>query len=234
LLIPVLALLFLGCNNGTDGAYLKAASVVPPVSPTTTPSKSLETTPTPTPTVVIAPTATPTITPTTLANIWSTFTYNNGSPRISIDYPTGWNVEVFWPSDDPDQLIWAKFYPPNAALTENIFFKVYQFDKRLDPRDPPDPMTEVWCPIPWYRPIATKDADGILSLTCPEASSDPRFISMSSYYYSEKHKLEIYISVPPLAVDATILQSPSITDAISKQYGVYEHMVESVRLTEPN
>lgn len=70
-------------------------------------------------------------------------------------------------------------------------------------------------------------------LTCPEMSSDSRFIDMSAYYYSKKYKLQVNISMPPLGVDAAILQSPSITDTITHQYGVYEHMVNSVRLTEP-
>lgn len=55
---------------------------------------------------------------------------------------------------------------------------------------------------------------------------------LSSIYYSKNYKTQINIPFNG-RIDPAILQSPSITDTITQQYGVYEHMVNSVRLTEP-
>jgi len=188
-----------------------------------------------TPTLTIIPpssaTVIPTIAPTAtllpLPSAWSHYTYyhSDSAPEISIDYPAGWDIEVN-DYQDPNELLWAEFHPPQDHLEGGLSFKIYRFESLFHPFGSPDQGT---CPIAWHRRLSIPDAEGFMVLTCP----DSNFTELLSYYYSEKYKLQISISMPSYTVEATILQSPSITDTITQEYGVYEHMVESVRLIEP-
>ncbi|NJN98771.1 MAG: hypothetical protein HC875_34100 [Anaerolineales bacterium] len=195
-------------------------------SPTNSPTLMLR----PTTSTTVVPTITPLPTLLSLSSTWSRYTYyhahEKNSPDVSIDYPAGWDVEITDYDQDPNELPWAEFHPPHDPSEGGLLFRIFKYEELLHPFGPPD---QGKCPIAWYRPLSIPDAQGFMVLTCPE----PNFTQLLSYYYSEKYKLQINISMPPYTVGAAILQSPSITDTISQQYGVYEHMVESVRLTAP-
>lgn len=226
-----------GCREQVINALPPPVSTSPPISSTllpTTPSAPLPTfTP---PRVPPTPSADSTLTPTSttaptapVVTGWSTFTYNIGLPRISIDYPTGWNVEVL---DFPSlsSLFWVQFFPPNDLRDKGVALVIDTFDNVADPRHRPN--MGFWCPPPWVRLLEIPEVqDGFIYLVCP-VGGDTSYTQLSAYYSSEKYRLKISIT-PGLYIDRTILQSPSITDTITQQYGVYEHMMESVRLTEP-
>jgi len=140
-----------------------------------------------------------------------------------VDYPSGWNVEVIDNIPDPNHLFWAQFHPPGGSNQQGLSVRVYRFEHVVDPRD------GGWVKFLWTRPIAIEGAAGMMYL-----ARSPLGLGLSSIYYNEKHKLQINIFFsPPIYVDPAILQSSSITDTISQEYGVYKHMVESVRLVEP-
>ncbi len=222
-----------GCKAQVGNAVQPTVAGDKPVSftlePTATPiPAATPTLPVPTFTPLPAPSSIsmPTVVPTPLLTVtsWSTFTYNINPPQISVDYPSDWNVEVINNIPDPNHLFWAQFHPPGDSNQQGISVRVYRFEHVVDPRD------GGWVKFLWPRPITIEGATGMMTLT-----SAPSQLDLSSFYYSEKHKLQINIFFsPPIYVDPTILQSSSITDTISQEYGVYEHMVESVRLIEPN
>ncbi len=219
LLLMLSILIFVGCNK-VETRPATILSVSSTVELTITPTLTL----TPTVTITLTPTPIATTTPELTATTWSTFTYNS-VPIISFDYPSGWNVVVF-DRPDPNLSIFAKLYSSDG--TAGLNFQVYKFEKRHDPRDDVG-----WFSIPWYRPIAVKDASGIIYIAKSESTSGDQGTNLLSYYYSEKYKLQIYIT-PGVTLDESILKSPSITDTVSQKFGVYEHIIGSLRFMEPN
>lgn len=228
LLICIFLVLSIRCNHlivGPNSTDLPTNVTSLTATPTLTPISTISLTPivTVVPTLILTPTGVQTLT------AWSTFTYNIGSPRISIDYPAGWNVEVL-DFSTLSSLFWVQFFPPNDLRDKGVALVIDTFDNVADPRHRPN--MGFWCPPPWVRLLEIPEVqDGFIYLVCP-VGGDTSYTQLSAYYSSEKYRLKISIT-PGLYIDRTILQSPSITETITQQYGVYEHMMESVRLTEP-
>jgi hypothetical protein len=193
------------------------------ISPTASNSPTLTETNTPLPFSTYAPI--PTATRSEITE-WTTYVLTNG---VTVDYPTGWTVELI-----PTAVY---FNPPIMRNPydnySNVILEVHHLS--LQDRRIADPHS--WEPneggyeVLWEKPISIDSAEGLefvwgevhdnLGETAP---------MLHAIYYSKRYELDISIFTGFDQRSISSIQEIGFTDTISSRFGVFEHMVQSVRI----
>jgi hypothetical protein len=236
--IVAMAVILVSCTSQELGAVPTTSTpsalsqtTAPPISVVHTPKPSVVpvqlVTSTPLPTII--PTSTP-ITQPPSTEEWLAYV---GADGASIQYPAGWHVvNATYTSIVRFESLVDTVVNPNYV----IYFDVFAVP--LEQRSMADPYT--WQPneggyaVQWGKPISIAGASGVEFIWgCYEENGQwDALPSLYAIYYSERHELMIWIFTHLDDRSLELIEAMGFSGTVSSRFGVFEHMVESVRILE--
>ncbi len=201
-----------------------------------------------TPTSVITPVFTPILTmtsvPTSTPNATSTLPpvetitwirYTHEKSGVSVEYPSVWCSQFLWGDENWDSYLDNhNVYlgpPPCEDKTgyrhtyPAIVLSIYREPNLYPPPNLRD-EGETGCKTVWFKPIGVPNAKGFESIG---SAFDGSCSFLLAKYYSEEYKVGVWLQTP---INPHIWE-PELSSKIEsamKNYEIFEHMVESVRI----
>ena len=187
----------------------------PKPSPIPSPSPS----PSPLPTATFAVSA-------PIAIGWSTYTHYNG---LSVQFPVNWLVDV-----QPNDVVYFA-HPDAKTLGPNYTVRLEIYSRPLKDRAYANPYT--WQPneggyeVRWAKPISIDAAKGLEFVWgAYDGGQWYGRPSLDAIYYSERYELDVRLDTYIDNETLKLLNTGNFTVAIPSRFGVFEYMVNSVRL----
>ena len=164
-----------------------------------------------------------TVPPQTAESIeWTTYVFMGG---VSIEHPSDWTVDLYNEN--------CVYFRPPSGDEHSIRLEVY--DRPLEYRAIADPHSwegnEGGYEVHWEKPISIEDAEGLEFVWGAILDNQWDTVpSLQAIYYSERHEMDIRLSTVFDVPYLELTQWSSPADAISARFGIFEHMVRSVRI----
>ena len=201
-----------------------------------------------TPTSIITPAFTPTLTltssPTSASTALATLPpvetitwtrYSHEKSGVSVEYPSIWCSQFLWGDENWDSKLdqhSAYLGPPSCgdkgglnhaypAIVLDIYREPYPY--------PPPNLTdegETGCKTVWFKPIRVPKAEGFEFIV---SAFDGGCSHLVAKYYSEEYKVGIWLKTDMISHIWEPELSSKVESAM-KNYEIFEHMVESVRI----
>jgi hypothetical protein len=237
ILFLVVVLFVSGCTSAQSPTS-EAFQTVPASTPlsTLTPTSIITPVFTPTLTLTSVPTSTPNATSTLppLEKIaWTRYTHEKSG--VSVEFPSIWCSQFLWGDENWDSYLdqYSVYLGPPPFEGKRGFRHSYPaivLDIYRDPNPYPSPNLtdegETGCKTVWFKPIRVPNAEGFESIG---SAFDRSCSFLLAKYYSEEYKVGVWLQTP---INSHIWE-PELSSKIEsamKNYEIFEHMVESVRI----
>jgi len=218
------------CMSTTDVTISPIAtfptSPSPRVSPTVLPYPVTTQSSQPLPTLTPVPTATPIPQPP-VATDWLTYTHAGG---VSVQYPANWQAN---PNPGYNYVDFGIGVDLKSA--PNYWVRLDIYHRPAKDRAITNPYT--WQPrdgndeVHWAKPISIDAATG-LEFVWGDYYDHRWDIrpTLNAIYYSETYELDIRLSTFFDDRSIELIETIGFTETISSRFGVFEHMVQSVKI----
>ncbi len=237
-LFLVVVTLVSGCNS-VPSPTPEAFQTVPALTAlsTFTPTSSVTPVFTPIRTMTSVPTSTPNATstlPPVETITWTRYTHEKSG--VLVEYPSIWCSQFLWGDENWDSYLdqhSVYLGPPPCEDKHGLMNHYYpavvlSIYREPNPYPPPNLIDEgeTGCKTVWFRPIRVPNAKGFEAIG---SAFDGGCSYLLAKYYSEEYKVGVWLQTP---INSHIWEPELSTkiESAMKNYEIFEHMVESVRI----
>ena len=155
---------------------------------------------------------------------WVTYVFTAG---VSVEYPSGWAIV-------PSVYDFVDFRPPTGG---NYSVRLEVYDRPLQNRATADPHSwegnEGGYEVHWEKPISIQNADGLEFIWGVIRDNQWEGLPfLMAVYYSEQYELDVRLTTAFDSQSAEMAQTLGLTDTISTNFGIFDHMVQSVHINQ--